>query len=51
MHMIGDTPDTVAFAIRVARDRGEVGVERGTNRGIKNGRAVFGAEDDVNEEE
>ncbi len=49
--MIRDTTGAVAFATGVAGDRGEVGVERGTNGGVEDGCAVFGAEDDVDEEE
>ena len=51
MHMICDTADTVAFAISVAGDGGEVGVERGTNGCIEDECAVFGTEDEVDEEE
>ncbi len=50
MHVIGDATDPETFAIRVSGNRGEVGVERGTNGGIKDGSAVFGAEDDVDQE-
>jgi hypothetical protein len=50
MDMIGDAADTVTFAIGIASDGGEVGVERRTNGGLKDGRPVFGAEDDVDEE-
>ncbi len=47
--MIRDASDTVAFTFSVSRGRGEVGMERGKDSGIKNRRAVFGAEDDVDE--
>jgi hypothetical protein len=51
MHMIRDAADTVAFTFSVSRDRGEIGMERRADGGIKNRRAVFGAEDNVNEKE
>ena len=37
MHMIGDTADPVTFTIGVSGHRGEIGVECGTNGGIKDG--------------
>ena len=50
MHMIRHAPDAETFAIHVASDGREIGVKRGTHRGIEHGSAVFGAEDDVRQE-
>ena len=49
--MIRDAADTVTFAISVSGDRSEISMERGTDGGIEDGRAVFGAKDNVDEEE
>ena len=49
--MIGDATDAITFAISVSRDRGEISMESGANGGIKDGSTVFGAENNVNEEE
>ena len=51
MHMIRNAADTVTFTIGVTGNRGEISMERGTDGGIKNGRAFFGAKDNVDEEE
>lgn len=51
MHMIGDASDPVTFTIRIAGDGGEIGVERGSDAGIKDGGTVFSAENDVDEQE
>ena len=51
MHMIRDAADAIAFTFSVSRDRREVGMERGTDGGSKDRRAVFGAENNVNEQE
>lgn len=50
MHMVRDTADTETFAIHIAGHRGKVGVKRGTDDRIENGRAVFRAEDDMRQE-
>ena len=49
MHMISNTPDAIAFAIEIPGDRGQVGVETGTNGLIKHGSTVLGAKNDVDE--
>ncbi len=50
MHMIRNTADTIAFAIYVSGHRGEVGMKRRTNDGVKDRCPVFGAENQVGEE-
>jgi hypothetical protein len=49
MHMIRDAANAVTFAIGISSDRGKVRMERGTNGDIKDGHAVFRAEDDMDE--
>ena len=51
MHMIRDTAYAVTFAISITRHGGKIGEERRADRGIKGRRAVFGAEDNVDEQE
>jgi hypothetical protein len=51
MHMIRDAANAVTFAIGISSDRGKVRMERGTDGGIKDGSAVFGAKDNVDEQE
>ena len=50
MHMVGHAADAEAFAIDIAGDRGEVGVECWAHCGIKHRSPVFGAKDDVRQE-
>ncbi len=51
MHLIGNTAHAVTCAIGIAWHGGEIGVERGTNGEIEDRSAVFGAKDDLGEEE
>ena len=51
MNVVGHAPNAKTFASRVASDRREVGVEGGADWGIEDGGAVFGAEDNVNDDE
>ena len=51
MHMIRDTADAVTFATGITRHGGKIGVERGAYRGIKIGLTVFGAKDNMDEDE
>lgn len=48
--MIRHAADAIAFAIRTPGDRCQIGVQRGTDRRIKNRSTVFGAENNVDEE-
>lgn len=50
MNAIGNPADAKIFAISIAHDRGETGVKRGTDFTDENRRAVFGAENNVDEE-
>ena len=50
MNMVRHAADSEAFAIHIACDRREIGVEGGTHGGIKHGGAVFRGEDDVRQE-
>ena len=43
--MIRDTPGTWAFAARIAGDRGEIGVERGTGGCTEARETILRAED------
>ena len=51
MNVVGHTSGAKAFAPRVASDRGEVGVKSGADRSSEDWRAVFCAEDEVNDDE
>ena len=51
MDVIVEAADEETFAVEVACDRGEVGVEVWADGGFEEGRAVFGGEDDVDEDQ
>ncbi len=51
MYVVRDAADAVAFAARVAGDRGEVGVEFSGDVGFEEGMPVFAGEDDVDQNE
>ena len=51
MDVVFDAADEETFAVEVACDRGEVGVEFWADGGLEEGCAVFGGEDDVDEHE
>ena len=50
MNMVRHAADVETFAIHIAGHRREIGVKRGSHRGIEHGIAVFGAKDDVRQE-
>lgn len=49
--MVRHTADAICFAIRVAGDRGQIGVEFRAGVGIEKGTAFLRAEDDVDDDE
>ena len=49
--MVRHAADAIGFALRVARDRGEIRVEFRTRVGIKKWVAFLRAEDDVDDDE
>jgi len=49
--MIRHTAESIGFAIRVARDRGQISVEFRTRVGNEKGTAFLRAEDDVDDDE
>ena len=51
MDVIGGTSSAKALTACVARDGGEIGVERGANLRIEDRPAVFGGENDVDKNE
>src|SRR5260370_20185958 len=50
MNVVRNTPYAIAFAFGVACDGGKIGVERGTHRSVKDRRAIFCAEDHMDQE-
>ncbi len=51
MDMIGNAANPEAFTVCVSGDGGQISVEIGAYRHVEHRGAVFGAEDEVNEEE
>ena len=51
MNMVGDAANAIAFTIGIASNGGKICIQFRTHLGVKNGRAVFCAEDEMNQKE